>query len=192
MVFIIIAVKKYRRTALLRIADYMRVSTDVKTLDKKLQNRIEEVKKIYIKIDGVKKVIAEKVGSLEKEIKALEKQTEIFEKELIPVLKQLEDHAIQAEGVFIELKSGKRSPKVGYDYLAEKVNSELLRLAEEAMTKAAEFAQKPTIKVATTRVAGIIDFIKAQWDKLVKFVSELKKGTDGVGKLVSKLDAMTK
>lgn len=177
---------------MLRIADYMRVSTDVKTLDKKLQNRIEEVKKIYIKIDGVKKVIAEKVGSLEKEIKALEKQTEIFEKELIPVLKQLEDHAIQAEGVFIELKSGRRSPKVGYDFLAEKVNSDLLRLAEEAMSKAAEFAQNPSIKVASTRIAGIFDFLKAQWDKLVKFVSQFKKDTDSVGKLVSKLDATTK
>ena len=173
----------------------LKVSVDIKELDPKIQNRILQVKKVYQQINEIEKAIKEQVGDLQKQISVLEKQTKIFEKELIPVLKELEDHAITAEGIFIELKSGNRSPKVGYEYLAERVTSELLLAAEEAISKAAEFARAPSITVSKKeqieKTAGIFDWLKEQWNKLVNFVKSLKTRSRSLDKLILELDRKT-
>lgn len=168
-------------------------ATDVKTLDKKMQNRIAEVKKIYVKIDAIKGLISEKIKALDEEMKALERQTKVFEKEFMPVLMELEDHAIAAEGIFIELKAGRRSEKVGYEYLAQKVNSELLTAAENAIKSAAEFAKSPTIKVGSIqKQAGMLDWLRDQWNNLIGFLRGFKKQTDDVGNAIHELDKLTK
>jgi len=171
------------------------LATEVGELDPKIGNRIKQMKDIYQKMKKIEEEISTKVGNLQKELKSLEKQSGIFEKELMPILKDLQDHAIKAEGIYVELKTGRRSPKVGYDYLAERVNSEMLRAAEEAIAKAAEFAQSPSIALASInkqiKTAGIFDGLKKLWDKFTGWIKGMKKKVDEIGNNVDKLDAIT-
>lgn len=178
------------------VNEILKESADISQIDPKIQNRIKAVKKVYQQIDTVQKQINEAVGDLQNQIKDLEKQAGIFMKEIIPVLKDLEDHAIAAEGIFIELKKGRRSPKVGYEYLAERVSSELLLAAEEAMTKVAEFAKSPTVTVSNsnqmTKNAGLFDWLKRKWNDLLNWLKGLKRKNTEIGKALSELDKITK
>lgn len=176
--------------------DILKVSVNISEVDPKIQNRIKEVKKIYQQISVIENTIREQVEDLQNQVKQLQKQAQIFEKQLIPVLKELQDHAIEAEGVFIQLKKGRRSPKVGYEYLADKVSSELLMAAEEVITDAAEFAKGLTISVSSTdgleKTAGkFTDWLKNQWNKLVSFVNKLKSRSNSVKKSINELKRAT-
>lgn len=177
----------------MKLADsIIKESVDISTVDPKIQNRIIEVKKIYQKINEVQKIIDEQTASFQRQIKDLEKQTKIFEKEILPVLKTLSDHAIQAEGIFIEIKAGKRSPKVGYEFLASRVESSLMTAAEEAITKAAEFAKSMTVTVASKqKTAGVFDWLKDMWNKAVNFVKTLKQHANVISDLIDQLDKNT-
>jgi hypothetical protein len=171
------------------------LATEVADVDPKIGNRIKQMKEIYQKMKVIELEIATKIGSLQKELKTLEKQTAIFEKELMPVLKELQDHSIKAEGIYIELKSGRRSPKVGYEYLAEKVNSQLLAAAEEVIAKAAEFAQSPSITMSSSngmkKRAGVFDWIKEKWNKFTGWIKSLSQQSKAIGKDLFELDKMT-
>lgn len=175
--------------------EIVKSAADISKLDPKIQNRIGEVKKIYQKIKVIQDSINEQVSDLQSQIKDLEKQAKIFEKQLMPTLSELEDHAVEAEGIFIQLKKGRRSPKVGYEYLADKVTSELLMAAEDAITDAAKFAKGLTIKVSkadgTTKTAGITDWLKKQWDNLVSFVTKLKNRNKSIKNLLTQLKKAT-
>lgn len=173
------------------VEEILKESTDVSNVDPKISNRIKQIKKIYQQIKEIESTIKEQVGDLQKQAKDLEKQAQVFYKEILPILKDVEDHALEAEGIFIELKAGRRSPKVGYDLLASKVNSELLSMAEKAMTEAAQFAQKPTVKLTHVKTAGLGDWLKKQWNKLKSWVSSLKKQEKSIGKAVKDLKAAT-
>jgi hypothetical protein len=181
-----------------KLADsIVKEAIDISQVDPKIQNRIMEVKKIYQKIKVVQDTIDAQVADLNKQIKDMEKQTKIFEKEILPVLKTLEDHAIQAEGIFLELKAGKRSPKVGYEFLASHVESSLMSAAEEAITKAAEFAKGMTVTVSSKshptkysfslKNAGIVQWMKDRWESLVNFVHTLKKKVTEAGDAIDQL-----
>lgn len=171
--------------------EILKQSVDVSGLDPKINNRIQEIKKIYQKISVIQKEVSERVGTLQKEIKDLEKQAKIFEKQLLPVLKEVEDHALQAEGIFIELKKGRRSPKVGYEFLADKVNSELLMAAEEAISVAAAFAQSPTVKLSN-KTAGVFDAIKSYWNRFITAIKSVKSKLTKSKKTLNELDKLTR
>jgi len=163
-----------------------------KETDPKIENRIKEVGKIIKQMDQIKDEIEKLVGDKQKELKALEKQLGQFYKQIVPVLKEVKGHALTVDNIYVELKKGRRSPKTGYEYLAERVNSEMLKLAEEAMTAAAQFAQKPTVTVSKTKVtAGFFDWIKAKWGALMSIIKGMKKSSSDIGKLASKLEKAT-
>jgi chaperonin cofactor prefoldin len=176
-------------------------SVDVTTLDPKINNRLQEVRKVLQQIDVIKEQVQAQVGDLLKKQNELEKQLGVFNNELMGTLKELKDHAIQAEGIYVELKHGRRSPKVGFDYLAERVNSQLLTAANEAITKAAEFASAPTFKSTTVpaslskrfdKQASLKDWITKKWNSLTQWLSSLKAKVKSAGKSVNELDALTR
>jgi len=176
-------------------------SVDVKTLDPKVENRLAEVKKVLQQVDVLKKQVNDQVGDLLKQISDLEKRVGMFNAELIPLLKELHDHAISAEGIYVELKRGRRSPKSGYDYLAERVNSQLLAAAQEAMEKASEFAQSPSFSLRAAsiskraenmKLAGLLDWVSKKWHDLVKWLAILKTKVSEIGSDVKKLEMMTR
>lgn len=169
-----------------------KVAVDISEVDPKIQNRISKIKEIYQQIKRKKDAIQEQVGSIQQEIKVLERQAKIFEKEVLPILKDLEDHAITAEGIFIELKKGRRSPKEGYDFLASKVNSDLLKAAEAVIADAATFAKSPSITVSHVKTAGILQWLKKRWQQLVGWAKKLKGVEKSLGKSVADLDRATR
>ena len=173
------------------------LAADVSELEPKVQNRVKELKKIHQQIKEIEDRVKEQVGDLQKQIKTLEKQSSIFEKEIMPELKRLEDHAIRAEGILIELKPGKRSPKVGYEFLASKVSSELIAAAEEAITKAAEFAQNPTIeipdavKASKKKTAGrILEWFAEKFRMLLGWAESLTVRNDKIGTMLDELEGV--
>ena len=167
------------------------LAADVSTLDPKIQNRVKEMKKVHQQIKEIQDRVSEQVGDLLKQIKTLEKQSGIFEKEIMPELKRLEDHAIRAEGILIELKAGKRSPKVGYEFLASKVTSELISAAEEAMTEAAKFAHAPTIEVTSKKIAGkILDWLSMKFKVLINWAQSLTAKNDRIGAMLDQVEGV--
>jgi peptidoglycan hydrolase CwlO-like protein len=170
--------------------DIFKESADVGTLDTKIQNRVKEMKKVHQQIKEIQDRINEQVGDLYKQIKTLEKQSGIFEKEIMPELKRLEDHTIRAEGILIELKAGRRSPKVGYEFLASKVASELITGAEEAMAEAAKFAQAPTIEITSNKkTAGkILDFLIMKFRSLISWAQNLTARNDKIGAMLEQIE----
>ena len=166
------------------------LAADVTELDPKIQNRVKELKKIHQQIKEVQDKVSEQVGDLLKQIKTLEKQSEIFEKEIMPELKRLEDHSIRAEGILIELKSGRRSPKVGYEFLVSKVASELITAAEQAMTEVAKFAQSPSIEVTSNkRTAGkILDWLVMKFKSLIDWAKNLTAKNDSIATMLEEIE----
>jgi len=172
--------------------DILKQATDVTEMPEKVQNRIKELKKVHQQIKDLQDKISEQVGDLQKQIKVLEKQSGIFEKEIMPELKTLQDHTIRAEGILIELKSGRRSPKVGYEFLASKVTSELITAAEEAMAKAAEFAQAPSIEVTSKmKTAGkALTWLIDKFKGLLGWARSLIKKNQKIESLIEELEGV--
>lgn len=168
------------------------LATEVADIEPKLQNRIKEMKKVHQQIKEIQDRVSEQVGDLLKQIKTLEKQSAIFEKEIMPELKRLEDHTIKAEGILIELKAGRRSPKVGYEFLASRVASELITGAEQAMAEAAKFAQAPSIEITSNKkTAGkILDFLIMKFRSLINWAQNLTARNDKIGALLEQIEGV--
>jgi len=174
------------------IEEIFKSAVDISEVDPKISNRIAKIKEIYQDINKIQKIIDNQVKTMTEEIKDLKKQASTFEREILPTLQQIEDHAIKAEGIVIELKKGRRSPKIGYDYLASRVNSDLLKAAEEAMSAASQFAKSPSITVSHVKTAGILNWLKQRWNDLISWVKKLKTREKSLSQSVKELDQLTK